>query len=43
MLVFFRSSKAIAFGGGGGVNTHPQMQANYADRVTAGWTRAAAW
>lgn len=27
----------------GGVNTHPQMQANYANRVTAGWTRAAVW
>ena len=27
----------------GGVNTDPQMQANYANRVTAGWTRAAVW
>ena len=27
----------------GGVNTHPQMQGNYANRVTAGWTRAADW
>lgn len=27
----------------GGINTYKQMQANYANRITAGWTRAAAW